>query len=132
MSWSSSIVFSDSIPLLSFFQTCQEFFYLPISILRALDIRSIILMGLFSFKLMRLFVDSKYASVIFTVFFVVAPTELNQLRWYGALFGHWMIVAALYLYFSKKSTTGKWIALTVCTSRVHAYLLGDGTGSPGD
>ena len=68
------------------------------------------LQGYFGAKLLGRFVDSRSSIVFGSLFFVLSPALLYRVGAMNhyALGGHWMILAALYLYFGTESKTRTW------------------------
>ena len=68
------------------------------------------LQGHFGAKLLGRFVDSRSSIVFGSFFFVLSPALLYRVGVMNhyALGGHWMILAALYLYFGTESRTRTW------------------------
>lgn len=120
----SSIVFSDSIPLLAFiFKPLsallpETFQYIGLWILMCFCLQSY-----FAWKLLRRFTTNKWLPIIGCVFFALAPAALWRLHGHNALFGHWVLLAGLYLYFSPNFFFRRWFALLLVTALIHAYLL---------
>ena len=120
----SSIVFSDSIPLLAFiFKPFSQIFpnifqYIGIWILICFLLQSV-----FAWKLLSLFTQDRWLPLIGSAFFTIAPAALWRLHGHYALFGHWVVLAGLYLYLSKSFKMLRWIVLLVVSALIHAYLL---------
>lgn len=120
----SSIVFTDSIPLLAFiFKPFSSLLPVVFQYIGMWVLLCFMLQCHFSYKLLSLFTSDKWLPIIGCVFFAIAPVALFRLTGHYALFGHWLIVAALYLYCSKIFTPYKWIILLAVTALIHAYLL---------
>ena len=124
MSIGSSIIFSDSIPLLAFlfkpFNSIlpEKFQYFGLWILICF-----ILQSFFAWKLLSRFTKDKMFPVIGSISFILAPVYLYRLQFHYALFSHWVLLAAFYLYFSKKYSNFLWLSLLFATALIHAYLL---------
>lgn len=123
---SSSIVFSDSIPLLAFvFKALSPllpdvFQYNGIWLLLCF-----ILQGIFSWKLLGLITESDGIRSVGTIFFVFSPPMLWRLNGHESLLGHFLILAALYLALNKniiRNLLG-WAILATVATLVHGYLL---------
>ena len=124
MEISSSIVFTDSIPLLAFFFKPISS-YLP-AVFQYTGFWILIcffLQSYFAWKLLTKFTQDKWLPLIGSTFFVIAPFLLFRLHCHYALFGQWVILAALCLYFRKKYSSAIWILLLSATALIHAYLL---------
>ena len=120
----SSIVFTDSIPLLAFiFKPLNVFLpdtfqYLGLWILICFSLQSY-----FGWKLLTLFTQDEWLPLIGSVFFTLAPACLWRLHGHYALFGHWVLLAALYFYFTKNFSIFRWLGLLAAVTLIHAYLL---------
>ncbi len=120
----SSIVFTDSIPLMAFlFKPLNvllpdTFQYTGLWILMCFSLQSF-----FAWKLLSLFTKDKYLPLIGSIFFIIAPIGLWRLGGHYALFGHWVLLAGLYLYFTKDFSIYRWSGLLASTALIHAYLL---------
>jgi hypothetical protein len=121
---SSSIVFTDSIPLFALifkylrFLLPDTFQYFGLWILSCF-----ILQAFFSWKLISLFSNNKWLPLIGSVFFTLSPIFLWRLEQHMALSGQWVILAGLYFYFSKNHNVLAWLGLLIITILIHAYLL---------
>jgi Family of unknown function (DUF6311) len=125
MTIGSSIVFTDSIPLLAFiFKPLSAllpdaFQYSGLWILICFSLQSH-----FAWKLLTLFTQDKWLPLIGSVFFTLAPVCLSRLLLgHYALFGQWVLLAGLYFYFSKNFSIFRWIGLLVVVALSQAYLL---------
>jgi hypothetical protein len=120
----SSIVFTDSVPLLAFiFKPLTKilpdtFQYLGLWIFICFSLQS-----LFAWKLLSLFTQDKWLPLIGSVFFIIAPAMLWRLHGHYALFGQWVLLAGLYFYFARNFSIFRWIAILALTALIHAYLL---------
>jgi Family of unknown function (DUF6311) len=120
----SSIVFTDSIPLLAFiFKPLSAllpdaFQYSGLWILICFSLQSY-----FAWKLLNLFTQDKWLPLIGSMFFTLAPACLLRLHGHYALFGQWVLLAGLYFYFSKNFSIFRWISLLALVALIHAYLL---------
>lgn len=123
MQLSSSIVFTDSIPLMALsFKLLngwlpQNFQYFGLWILICFVLQSV-----FAWKLVSVYTDNKLLRVIGVLFFLIAPACLWRLHGHYALFSHWLVVAALYFYLSRQFEGKRWLALVALSLLIHAYL----------
>ncbi|OFX44965.1 MAG: hypothetical protein A2046_14890 [Bacteroidetes bacterium GWA2_30_7] len=121
---SSSIVFTDSIPIMAFifkpfnYFLPSDFQYIGIWILLCF-----ILQSFFAIKLLSKFSDNKLIIILYSTFFLIAPFLLNRLNGHYSLFGQWIILAAIYLYFNTVYKNKFWILLLCISSLMHAYIL---------
>ncbi len=120
----SSVVFSDSIPLLALalkpFSPLlpAKFQYFGLWLLGCF-----ILQAYFAWRLLSLATTDRRLLLIGTGFFVIAPPFLWRANIHLALCGQWVLLAALFLYFAKEGFSfWRWLALLVITILVHPYL----------
>jgi hypothetical protein len=120
----SSVVFSDSIPLLAFiFKPLSAllpdvFQYIGLWVLICF-----LLQSFFAWKLLSLFTQDKWLPLIGSIFFTLAPVCLWRLVGHYALFGQWVLLAGLYFYFAKNISIVRWLVLLAATALIHAFLL---------
>jgi hypothetical protein len=120
----SSIVFSDSIPLLaipfkflrSLLPAQFQYFGIWIALCFALQ-------ALFAWRILSLFTDGIAVRAIGTSLLTLSPPMLWRLLGHEALVGHWILLAGLYLYLRKFATPFQWIVLLCIAALVHPYLL---------
>jgi hypothetical protein len=126
MEQGSSIVYSDSIPLLAiFFKFWRA--WLP----SAFQYDGIwlcacyALQGYFAYRLLRLFTDRRPVLTLGVLFYVLSPIMVFRAQGHLALSAHWIIVAALYLYYAApgRQRVLHWLALLWLAPLVHAYLM---------
>jgi hypothetical protein len=123
----SSIVYSDSIPLMALL--CKpfsswlprEFQYTGLWLLL-----SLLLQGLFAALLAREVVQRFSAQFILTAFLLVPSVLLQRLQGHYALAAHWPILCALWLYLRGRPMRGgfRWacVVLAAIASLIHLYL----------
>ena len=120
----SSIVFTDSIPLLAFiFKPLNVFLpdtfqYIGLWVLICFSLQSY-----FGWKLLTLFTHDEWLPLIGSAFFTLAPVCLWRLHGHYALFGQWVLLAALYFYFTKNFSIFRWLGLLAAVTLINAYLL---------
>jgi len=123
---SSSIVFTDSIPLLAFifksisFLLPETFQYLGIWTLICFIFQSYA-----GFLLVGLVRKDYVFQVLGSTFFVIAPPMLWRMGYHTALASHFVVLVAIYLCVSKQSKHREllWAALIALTALIHFYLL---------
>ena len=123
---SSSIVYSDSIPLLAIFFKCfsnvlpEKFQYLGIWLFCCF-----ILQAWFSWKLISIISQNILIQLLGAGLFLFMPIMLYRIGVHAALVGQFLILAALYLYF--RPTQAKrvtfWTLLLTSTILIHFYLF---------
>lgn len=120
----SSIVFSDSIPIMALifkpFSALlpDKFQYIGLWVLVCFMLQS-----WFAWKLLSLFTPNRFLALAASAFFTIAPVYLARLGFHYALFGQWTVVAALYLYWSKRFSLLGSAGLLLIAALTHAYLL---------
>ena len=122
---SSSIVYSDSIPLIAIALKVfspilgEPFQYIGIWILVCF-----VLQSCFSWKLARLYTNDRRVLVLVTLFFLFSPPMLWRLGEHAALFGHFIITCALYLALRKSQNKRMiyWVALVAGSFLVNIYI----------
>jgi hypothetical protein len=123
MAIGSSIVFTDAVSLMAIFlKPFNEFLpdnfqYSGFWILLCFTLQSY-----FAWKLLSLFTKNKWLPFIGSVFFIIAPAALWRLQYHYALFAHWLLLAALYLYFNQKISTVRWVVLLATAVLIEPYL----------
>lgn len=123
---SNSIVFSDSIPLLAFlFKPFSPllpgtFQYFGIWLLACF-----ILHAVFSWKLLSIITQNRIQLILGTTLTLFAPPMMWRLHGHFSLFGHFFIIASLYLAVRPDQFRRKlcWGLLLTAVTLVHAYLL---------
>jgi Family of unknown function (DUF6311) len=124
MEMSSSIVYSDSLPLLAFLLKPisaglpENFQYFGIWTLLCF-----LLQAFFAWKLLERIQKGVCARVLGTLFFVLAPAFLFRIHGHLSLGAHWLILASLYLYLSPRFPEAAWILLLVVASLITPILL---------
>ena len=127
----SSVIFTDSIPLFAVFfkllspvlpQTFQYFGWWGLA--------CFMLQGLFAAKILRELGVGKLQTLISSVFFILSPVVIEKMFRHTALGGHWIILAAIYLfvrhrkiYTDVKRTALYWGLVGAYIGSVHMYLL---------
>ncbi len=124
MELGTSLVFSDSIPLLGFIfkpfagLLPDVFQYFGLWVLL-----SLVLQALFAYKLLGRFSQDRWLTLLGSAFFVLAPVCLARLQQHFALLGHWTVLAALYLYFAPRFSRAAWLLLLAGSALIHFYFL---------
>jgi hypothetical protein len=126
MEQASSIVYSDSIPLLAIpFKLISG--YLPASFqYYGLWLFSCYaLQGFFACRLVMLFSTRRAVIVGGVLLFLLSPIMLLRAQAHFALSAHWIVVAALYLYYAPSTRRRwlHWLVLLWLAPLVHAYLM---------
>lgn len=120
---SSSIVFTDSIPLLALlFKPFSallpaEFQYTGLWLLLCFSLQA-----LCSARLLSRFIADPMTVALGSGFFCLAPFMLQRVFGHFALVGHWLLLLALYLALDNKPRTKAWALLLALSAAVHFYL----------
>lgn len=122
--WSSSIVYSDSIPLLALpFKLLGGFLPRHFQYLGMWTLSCAALQGLFGYLVARRLNADVVAALVVSGFCVLAPILTFRLG-HIALTGHWTILAAFFIYFGKGPTRPfSWPLLLGVVAGVHPYLF---------
>ena len=122
----SSIIFSDSIPILALIFKFFRFF-LPENF-QYISIWYFICFYLqlyFSYKILKKFTDSSIYSFVGSIFFLITPILIYKLLFVPALTGQWVLLFALYLGLTQKVDESKllWFFLILLSSLINFYFL---------
>jgi hypothetical protein len=66
---------------------------------------------------------NRFVVFLGTFFFTLAPALLDRMRFHLPLAAHWVVLAAMYLYFLKNKKILPWLILGSITVFNHAYLI---------
>ena len=125
-----SIIFTDSIPCLAvFFKIFRfaiphEFQYFGLW-----GLMSFILMGIFSYRIIRRFTDNRLHIVLCSIIFMFAPTVIQRMFLHTALAGQWIIMYAIdiCLAYNSDNNLKKMILnvslLSFLSSSIHIYYI---------
>lgn len=127
----TSIIFTDSIPVLAvFFKLFSSILPDTFQYFGWWGIVCFVLNGFFAVKILREFSIGKIQTLIGSVFFVVSPIVIERMFKHTSLGGHWIILAAIYLYIRNRrdyQNTKKailcWGILGALIAAVHLYFL---------
>jgi hypothetical protein len=123
---SSSIVYSDSIPLLAlFFKTFDGWLPTPFQYLGLWLLACFLLQSYFAWKLVGLISTDTLLRLPASILLVVSPPMLARLGGHWSLVGHFLILAALYLALRPTLERRRlaWAALLATATLVHAYFI---------
>ena len=125
---SSSIAFTDSVPLAAFI--FKPFSFLLPSIFQYLGLWILICFVLQTYLMARLlshFLTDQFQIALGSVFIALSPVLMYRLvhDGYGhiALVSHFLILGALNLYFTREPKSWWWALLFVCTILIQAYFI---------
>jgi hypothetical protein len=115
---SSSIVFTDSIPLLAiFFKPFSPwlgnvFQYFGLWLMLCYMLQYFFAYKLISYFTTDTFTDTfTFIQIIGACFFVLAPAFLMRTTMHMALSGHWLILAAFCIFFAERFLSWRWLVL---------------------
>ena len=126
MEISSSIVISDTIPILSFFfKSLKSFIPENFQYFSFWFFVCFYFQLFFSFKILYKFTNSAPYSLIGSFFFLIAPIFLYRLQWHYALAGQWVLLFALYLGLTQNIDKAKWswLFLIILSSLINVYYM---------
>lgn len=121
----SSIVYSDSIPLLALiFKIFKNFLPNNFQYFSFWIFLCFFLQGLISFKLINFYTNNILYSLIASFFFLIAPIFIYRISFHLALGAHWLIMASFYIetFHSQKFKNILWSILIPCSLLIHFYL----------
>ena len=122
---STSIVYTDSIPLLALFFKCFSTYLPPyfqyFGLWYAL---CYFLQGMFAWLISEKISNDGWIKILITCFFLLSPIMLNRTLEHQALVAQWVLLAALLLYWQPLSEKSMyyWLVLNIITVLIHAYL----------
>src|SRR5262245_2169292 len=122
----TSLVYTDSIPLLAIPLKLVSAFLPPLFQFKGFWLLlCYLLQGYFAALLVSRILNHSIMNLLATLFFLLSPVLVARSYYHEALSAHWIILAALYLYFQVDSGTNRirWVTLLILASMVHFYLL---------
>lgn len=124
MEISSSIVFTDSIPLLAIiFKPFSPWLGDVFQYFGFWLMLCYVLQYFFAYKLISLFTADAFIQIIGACFFVLAPAFLMRTTIHLALSGHWLILAAFCIFFADRFLSWRWLLLLFLAISINVYLL---------
>ena len=123
---SSSIVYTDSIPLLAFFfKLLKPFISGNFQYFSFWYIICFYLQLFFSFKIIKKFTNSDLYSITASIFFLIAPIFIFRVNWHGSFAGQWLLLITLYLGLLKNIDKSKffWILLIILAALIEYSSL---------
>ncbi|MEY3749167.1 MAG: hypothetical protein RLZZ449_1061 [Actinomycetota bacterium] len=128
LDFASSIVFTDSIPLAAFlFKPLNVVLPETFQYLGAWIWLCFVLQAYFGFRLLQRRISDRWLCALGTVLIVLAPVVSYRLvhQGYGhiALVSHFLILAALGLYFDERDSARNWSILVCCALLIQAYFV---------
>lgn len=122
---SSSIAFSDNVPLLAFvFKALNRFLPVPFQYFGFWLLCCFVLQAWFAWLLVGLLTRAPVLRASGAAFFVFAPTFLWRLQGHYAMEGQWLVLAALYLCLGSRPLARgpAWPALVFGATLIHTYI----------
>jgi hypothetical protein len=128
----SSIVFTDSIPLLALaFKTLHPWLPERFQYVGLWMVSCYALQGWFGWLLASLVCHDRFAKILITCFFLLSPVLAFRSSGHHALMAHWLILAAIYLSIQARdqfetrhprlSWTKCWSGLVILSGTIHLY-----------
>ena len=125
----TSIIFTDSIPILAvFFKLFRAILPTEFQYFGIWGILCFVLLGIFSARIIERFVPNRLYVIIASMFFVIAPVMLLRMYNHTALAGQWLILVALDIFFGNPTMSDRsaylgWAILGVLCASIHLYFL---------
>lgn len=127
----TSVIFTDSIPLLAvFFKLLSPVLPDKFQYFGLWGIAGFALQGYFAAKILRECSAGRLQALIGSIFFIVSPIVIERMFKHTALAGHWIILVAVYFYVRHgrdyndiKKTVLCWGAMGGLVALVHLYYL---------
>jgi hypothetical protein len=124
MEISSSIVFTDSIPLLAiFFKPFSPLLGNVFQYFGFWLMLCYVLQYFFAYKLISYFTADTLIQISGACFFVLAPAFLDRTIIHLALSGHWLVLAAFCIFFAEKFLSQRWLLLLFLAISINVYFL---------
>ena len=125
LEWSSTIVFTDSIPIVALLlRPFSALLPVPFQYLGWWVLLCMVMQAYWGARLVLLRSDRLRDAALGAVFFVTAPVLLERLGLQTGVGSHWLILWALWLYFGARDPAAlPWAALLLLTVAVHAYIF---------
>lgn len=119
----SSIAMTDSIPFFALiFKPLTFWFSSPFQYFGIWTLTCFVLQAVFGWKLLSLWIVDRIQLLLGTAFLVISPIFIDRLSFHFALAGHWVLIAALYLYFTEGHNYLKWLIVGCIATLVQPYL----------
>ena len=126
MDASTSIVYSDSIPLLAiFFKIARSYLSEPFQYFGLWSLLCFILQGVVVWQLIGIFIKSLKDKILATFLLSFLPFFLFRLGYQSYMLGHFLIISAIYLNIQNQHKRYKyfWIALLSLSISINFYLF---------
>ena len=126
MEFSSSIVYSDSLPILALlFKLLSPILPNTFQYLGLWNLTCFILQAIFAWKLISLFTKERWLLFFATGLFIFAPPFLWKVNSSNSLISQFLIIWALYLIFKPKTSKNFywWLLLLIFAEAIHFYIF---------
>ncbi len=121
---SSTVVFTDSIPLMAFlFRPLSRFLPLDFQYIGIWTALTFTLQAIFAWKLLARLTSDRVLIGLGTGFFVLCYPMILRIWVHEALSAQWLVLAALYVFLDDARKSFRWALLLCVASLVHAYLV---------
>ena len=122
----STLVYADPVPLMAvLFKLFTPWIPPTYQYLGIWTLFCLVMQGVFAWKLAGLLTKNIYLQTLSTCFFLLTPYLLIRVGMHAALVGQFLILAALYLTFSKKEKRHAlyWLILLALSASINFYLF---------
>ena len=124
LEFSSSIVYSDSIPIFAiFFKIFSGFLGEPFQYFGLWLLLCFVLQAIFGYKIAALLSPNKWLKLFIAAIFLFMPVMLFRTNVHLALTGHFVLLWAIYLNLKKYSKSVQWAVLMFLVLGIHFYLF---------
>lgn len=124
---STSVIFTDSIPLFAvFFKIFRGILPTDFQYFGIWGLLCFILMGILSVRILNRFIHNSWYVIFMSAVFIVTPVMIFRMYSHTALAGHWLILEAIDIYLdriSDRTKAWRWAALGALAGSIHLYLL---------
>ena len=119
----SGVALTDSLPLFALiFKPLTFWFDQPFQYFGIWVLTCFVLQAIFAWKLLTLWVKRWEHAALGTYFFCFAPIFIDRISVHLALAGQWVLLAALFVLFSPRTTYRHWLFLGFVAMLVQPYL----------
>lgn len=125
LEWSSTIVFTDSIPIVALvLRPFSALLPVPFQYLGWWVLLCLVLQAYFAMRLVLLRTDRLRNAVLPAIAFVTTPVLLERMGLQTGVGSHFLLLWGLFLYFSRTDAAHRaWLILLLVTVSVHAYIF---------
>ena len=124
LEFSSSIVYSDSIPIFAiFFKIFSGFLGEPFQYFGLWLLLCFVLQSIFGYKIAALLSPNEWIKIFIAAIFLFTPVMLFRTNVHLALTGHFVLLWAIYLNLNRYSKSLQWAVLMSLVLGIHFYLF---------